>query len=85
MTAVLLIARQRSALWVYAAVVIGTLVWAVSEVGFDWWPLAAGVGAIAKPDPPIAALVGGPGVLLLIASRWSDRHDVVTGTPLGRQ
>jgi len=41
MTAALLIARQRSALWVYAAVVIGTLVWAVSEVGFDWWPLAA--------------------------------------------
>ena len=41
MTAALLIARQRSALGVYAAVVIGTLVWAVSEVGFDWWPLAA--------------------------------------------
>src|SRR4029077_1991184 len=32
---------RRSALWVYAAVLNGTLVWAVSEVGFDWWPLAA--------------------------------------------
>jgi quinoprotein glucose dehydrogenase len=37
----LLFARHRAALWVYAAVLIGTLVWAVYEVGFDWWPLAA--------------------------------------------
>src|SRR4051812_4138541 len=37
----LLIAGRRSALWVYAAVLIGTLVWAVAEVGLDWWPLAA--------------------------------------------
>lgn len=38
---VLLVARRRAALWVYAAVLIGTLAWAVSEIGFDWWPLAA--------------------------------------------
>ena len=37
----LLIAGRRSALWVYAAVLIGTLIWAVAEIGFDWWPLAA--------------------------------------------
>jgi hypothetical protein len=37
----LLIARRRAALWVYAAVLIGTLLWAVAEVAFDWWPLAA--------------------------------------------
>jgi hypothetical protein len=41
LTAVLLVMGRRSALWVYAAVLIGTLVWAVAEVGFDWWPLAA--------------------------------------------
>jgi len=40
-TGALLVAGRRSALWVYAAVLIGTLVWAVGEVGFDWWPLAA--------------------------------------------
>ncbi len=40
-TAALLIARRPSALWVYAAVLIGTLIWAMDEVGFDWWPLAA--------------------------------------------
>ena len=37
----LLLARRRAALWVYAAVLFGTLAWAVAEVGFDWWPLAA--------------------------------------------
>jgi quinoprotein glucose dehydrogenase len=40
-TGALLIAGRQSALWAYAAVLIGTLVWAVSEIGFDWWPLAA--------------------------------------------
>ena len=40
-TGALLIARKRSALWVYAAVLIGTLLWAIAEIGFDWWPLAA--------------------------------------------
>src|SRR5690349_23315274 len=40
-TGALLIAGRRSALWVYAAVLIGTLAWAVAEVGLDWWPLAA--------------------------------------------
>src|SRR5882724_7863136 len=40
-TGALLTAGRRSALWVYAAVLTGTLIWAVSEIGFDWWPLAA--------------------------------------------
>src|SRR5437879_1817313 len=37
----LLIARRAAALWVYAVVMLGTIIWAVSEIGFDWWPLAA--------------------------------------------
>ncbi|MBV9653987.1 MAG: glucose/quinate/shikimate family membrane-bound PQQ-dependent dehydrogenase [Acetobacteraceae bacterium] len=40
-TGALLLAGQRAALWVYAAVLIGTIAWAVGEIGFDWWPLAA--------------------------------------------
>lgn len=40
-TGVLLMLRRAAALWVYAAVLIGTLVWALAEVGLDWWPLAA--------------------------------------------
>jgi quinoprotein glucose dehydrogenase len=37
----LLLARRREGLWLFAAVVLGTLVWAIAEVGLDWWPLAA--------------------------------------------
>ncbi|MCO5101372.1 MAG: membrane-bound PQQ-dependent dehydrogenase, glucose/quinate/shikimate family [Burkholderiaceae bacterium] len=33
--------RRRAALWLYAAVVLGTLAWALWESGLDWWPLAA--------------------------------------------
>jgi quinoprotein glucose dehydrogenase len=40
-TGALLFLERRSALWVYAAVLIGTLIWAVGEIRFDWWPLAA--------------------------------------------
>jgi quinoprotein glucose dehydrogenase len=40
-TGALLLGGRGAALWVYAAVFIGTLVWAVSDIGFDWWPLAA--------------------------------------------
>jgi quinoprotein glucose dehydrogenase len=36
----LLATRRRSALWVFALVVIGTLIWALWEVGLDWWQLA---------------------------------------------
>ena len=63
----LLIARRRVALLAYAAVLIGTLAWALSEVGLDWWPLAAR-GDVIFPlglwllTPWIAApLRGGPG------------------------
>ena len=40
-TAVLLFMRRPSALWLYAAIVAGSVVWALTESGFDWWPLAA--------------------------------------------
>lgn len=40
LTSGLLIARRRMSLWIYAAVVFGTLLWALWEVGLDWWQLA---------------------------------------------
>ena len=40
-TGALLLAQRRSALWLFAIVLVGTLAWAVSEVQFDWWPLAS--------------------------------------------
>ena len=46
LTGLLLLARRPSALVVYALVVLGTLAWALWEVGFDWWPLAARGGVV---------------------------------------
>jgi len=45
-TAGLLYAAKPAALWLYAAVVLGSLAWAVWEAGFDWWPLAARGGVL---------------------------------------
>jgi len=40
LTTVLLFRASPLALWVYAAVLIGTVIWAITEVGFDFWQLA---------------------------------------------
>ena len=39
----------------YALIVLGTLVWALWEVGLDWWPLAARGGLIV-----VLGSAGGP-------------------------
>src|SRR3954468_12554948 len=36
----LLMRRSAAALWVYAAMLLGTMAWAIWEVGFDFWSLA---------------------------------------------
>jgi quinoprotein glucose dehydrogenase len=38
-TGVLLFRSSRWALWLYAALVLGTLAWAIAEIGLDWWAL----------------------------------------------
>ncbi|MCQ8241774.1 glucose/quinate/shikimate family membrane-bound PQQ-dependent dehydrogenase [Rhizosaccharibacter radicis] len=40
-TAVLLWRRRVEALWLYAVVLLATMGWAVAEIGFNFWPLAA--------------------------------------------
>jgi len=40
LTAALLYRRSVAALWVFGALVLAALVWAVWEIGFDWWQLA---------------------------------------------
>ncbi|MBX4963911.1 glucose/quinate/shikimate family membrane-bound PQQ-dependent dehydrogenase [Rhizobium binae] len=45
-TAGLLLMRKAVALWVYAVLVVAALVWAVWEVGFDWWQLGPRGGVI---------------------------------------
>lgn len=45
-TTFLLVAGRPAALSLCAAVIAGTLVWALWEVGLDWWPLAARGGVL---------------------------------------
>ena len=45
-TAYLLWRRRAAALGVYAAMILGTLAWAIWEVGFDWWQLGPRGGVI---------------------------------------
>ncbi|KQS96429.1 MULTISPECIES: glucose/quinate/shikimate family membrane-bound PQQ-dependent dehydrogenase [unclassified Rhizobium] len=46
LTAFLLFARRGAALTVYALLILGTLAWAIWEVGFDWWQLGPRGGVI---------------------------------------
>jgi quinoprotein glucose dehydrogenase len=46
LTALLLLFRRREALWVYGLFVLGSLGWAVWEIGFDWWQLGPRGGII---------------------------------------
>ncbi len=46
LTAGLLLMRKAVALWVYAVLVVVALVWAIWEVGFDWWQLGPRGGLI---------------------------------------
>lgn len=46
LTAFLLFTRRAAALWIYALIILGTLGWAIYEVGFDWWPLGSRGGII---------------------------------------
>lgn len=46
LTALLLWRRSSLALWVYLVLLAGTLLWALWEVGFDWWALGTRGGVI---------------------------------------
>ncbi|WP_457582619.1 glucose/quinate/shikimate family membrane-bound PQQ-dependent dehydrogenase [Ensifer canadensis] len=46
LTAILLFMRKAAAIWLYALIILGSLAWAVWEVGFDWWQLGPRGGII---------------------------------------
>ncbi|PDT85649.1 glucose/quinate/shikimate family membrane-bound PQQ-dependent dehydrogenase [Sinorhizobium sp. BJ1] len=46
LTALLLYRKSAAAIWVYTLIVLGSLAWAVWEVGFDWWQLGPRGGVI---------------------------------------
>ncbi len=63
--AVLLFRRRRSAWIAYALVIASSLVWAVWEVGFDWWAMAPREGVIVVLGlllllPPVARSLTSP-------------------------
>ena len=60
-TGVLLARRQAAALWLYAALLVATMVWALWEVGFDFWALA--------PRGDVLAILGG-----VLALPWVVRR-----------
>lgn len=45
-TAILLFLRRAEALWLYALIILGSLGWAILEVGLDWWQLGPRGGVI---------------------------------------
>ncbi|WP_103336266.1 glucose/quinate/shikimate family membrane-bound PQQ-dependent dehydrogenase [Pseudotabrizicola formosa] len=71
MTAWLIRTRNPLATWVYAALMVGTLGWALWEVGFDWWQLA--------PRGGIIVILG---LLLLVpTARGADRRGFAPNSP----
>lgn len=80
--AALLPRRVQAALWLYAALCVATLAWALWEAGLDWWPLAPRLdlffvlGALLllpalnrpfAPEPPHVPLRRGAGLALSVA------------------
>jgi quinoprotein glucose dehydrogenase len=56
---ILLWTGSRAALWLYAAFIVVSLVWAVWEVGFDWWQLG-----------PRGGVIVALGIVLLAVETW---------------
>ena len=44
--AILLWRKSRAVLWLYAALIVATMIWGLWEVGSDWWPLASRGGVM---------------------------------------
>lgn len=53
------------ALWIFAALLMGTLAWALWEVGLDWWPLAARLGFLFL----LGAFLVGPWIVRSLGPR----------------
>lgn len=66
LVALLLPWRLQAGVWVLAALLLATLLWALWEAGLDWWPLAARLDVLAVLGllmllPPLSrAFPGGP-------------------------
>jgi quinate dehydrogenase (quinone) len=63
--------RKSSAVLVYGAAFIGTLIWALADAGFDFWPL-------------VSRLMLPTGLMLLALLTWPALRKAETGEPAGR-
>jgi quinate dehydrogenase (quinone) len=57
---------------VYGAAFIGTLIWALADAGFDFWPL-------------VSRLMLPTGLMLLALLTWPALRKAETGEPAGRR
>ncbi|PRD43244.1 membrane-bound PQQ-dependent dehydrogenase, glucose/quinate/shikimate family [Phyllobacterium phragmitis] len=95
LTAIFLFKRRPAALWIYALVILGSLGWAVYEIGFDWWQLGTRGGVIVLLGlwllaPWISRRTGGalPLAVAVLASlavagysMLQDPHDIAGSLP----
>ncbi|MCK1598455.1 glucose/quinate/shikimate family membrane-bound PQQ-dependent dehydrogenase [Bradyrhizobium sp. 164] len=66
LTSWLLAIRRAEALWVYAALLLGTMVWAIFEVGLDFWTLAPRGDVLA----PLGVWLLLPFIAAHLGPRW---------------
>lgn len=62
-TALVFRRRQAMALYLYAVIILGSLVWAIYEAGFDWWSL--------MPRGGVIVLIG----FLMLVCAWREEFE----------
>lgn len=77
-TALLLVMRRALALWLYGLFIIFSLGWAIFEVGFDWWQLAARGGLIIA----LGLVLLLPGVRRRLGDRHADERRPASAIPV---
>ncbi|MDI6837662.1 MAG: glucose/quinate/shikimate family membrane-bound PQQ-dependent dehydrogenase [Rhizobiaceae bacterium] len=78
LTALLIAMRHALALWLYGLFIILSLGWAIFEVGFDWWQLAARGGLIIV----LGLLLLLPGVRRSLGDRYAEEQRPASAIPV---
>ncbi len=78
LTALLIVMRRALALWLYGVFIIFSLGWAIFEVGFDWWQLAARGGLVIA----LGLLLLLPGVRRQLGDPYVDEPRPASAIPV---
>ncbi len=87
------------ACYVYALLLLITLVWSLSETGLDWWPLASRTGLplllgipllfvfyhVRRPAGLAILVVWGLGALITLGSMTTDKHRIEGELPTAKK